>query len=117
MLDLPYLVTILALTAKFAISFTYNGIYIITAEMYPTVIRNSAVSFCQTFARLGAVLAPNFQLLVSLTFSLYNLAYLFLPNLDFNFYYKGRYVLVSDTFHHIRCVFVDFSCFVFLLHA
>lgn len=66
MLDLPYLVTILALTAKFAISFTYNGIYIITAEMYPTVIRNSAVSFCQTFARLGAVLAPNFQLLVSL---------------------------------------------------
>lgn len=61
--NLPYLVTILALTAKFAISFTYNGIYIITAEMYPTVIRNSAVSFCQTFARLGAVLAPNFQLL------------------------------------------------------
>lgn len=32
--------------------------------MYPTVIRNSAVSICQTFARLGAVLAPNIQLLV-----------------------------------------------------
>jgi hypothetical protein len=56
---------VLALVAKFAISFTYNGIYIITAEMYPTVVRNSAVSICQSFGRLGSVLSPNFQLLVS----------------------------------------------------
>lgn len=117
MIDLPYLVTILALTAKFAISFTYNGIYIITAEMYPTVIRNSAVSFCQTFARLGAVLAPNFQLLVSLTFSLIIFSHIYSYLILTSTTTKGRYVLVSDTFHHIRCVFVDFSCFVFLLHA
>jgi OCT family organic cation transporter-like MFS transporter 4/5 len=37
--EMPYLITILALTGKFAISFTYNGIYIITAEIHPTVIR------------------------------------------------------------------------------
>jgi OCT family organic cation transporter-like MFS transporter 4/5 len=44
--SMPYLVTVLALIGKFTISFTYNGIYIITAEMYPTVIRNSTVSIC-----------------------------------------------------------------------
>lgn len=51
--DMPHIVTILALLAKFCISFTYNSIYIITAELHPTVIRNSSVSICQTFARFG----------------------------------------------------------------
>ena len=37
--DMSYLITILALIGKFAISFTYNGVYIITAEIHPTVIR------------------------------------------------------------------------------
>ena len=61
---LSYLVTILALVGKFSISFTYNGIYIITSEMYPTVIRSSTVSMCQAFARLGAVIAPLIQNMV-----------------------------------------------------
>lgn len=61
--DMSYMVTVLALIGKFAISFTYNGVYIITSEIHPTVIRNSAVSICQTFARMGAVIAPNIQLL------------------------------------------------------
>ena len=67
-LDLPSLVTVLALIGKFCISFTYNGVYIITAELHPTVIRNSSVSICQAFARIGAIIAPNIQLLVSVLY-------------------------------------------------
>jgi OCT family organic cation transporter-like MFS transporter 4/5 len=59
-----WMITVLALLAKFSISFTYNGIYIITAEIYPTVIRNSCVSTCQTFSRFGAVISPQIQLIV-----------------------------------------------------
>ncbi len=62
--SMPHLITILALVAKFAISFTYNEIYVITAELYPTVIRNGAMSVCQTFSRFGAILSPQVQLLV-----------------------------------------------------
>jgi OCT family organic cation transporter-like MFS transporter 4/5 len=61
--NLPHLVTVLALCAKFSISFTYNSIYIITAELHPTVIRNTSLSICQTFSRFGGVIAPNIQLL------------------------------------------------------
>ena len=64
--NMGYLVTACALIGKFSISFTYNTIYIITAESHPTVIRNSSVSICQSFARMGAIIAPNIQLLVSL---------------------------------------------------
>lgn len=32
--------------------------------MFISIKRNSAVSLCQTFARMGAVIAPNVQLLV-----------------------------------------------------
>ena len=62
--DYPILVTILVLIGKFGISFTFNGIFIITSEIYPTVIRNSSVSICQSIGRLGSVSAPTIQLLV-----------------------------------------------------
>lgn len=58
------IVTVLALIAKFCISFTYAGIYIINVEMYPTVIRNSAVSIISLIARFGSIFAPNIQVLV-----------------------------------------------------
>lgn len=60
------MITIMALIGKFAISFTYNGIYIITSEIYPTVIRSTSVSISQAIARFGGVIAPNFNLLVSI---------------------------------------------------
>jgi MFS transporter, OCT family, solute carrier family 22 (organic cation transporter), member 4/5 len=84
--EMSYMVTILALIGKFSISFTYNSVYIITSEIHPTVIRlvkllflpliiiitiiisiyfrNSAVSLCQAFARMGAIIAPSIQLMV-----------------------------------------------------
>ncbi|RNA07782.1 organic cation transporter [Brachionus plicatilis] len=57
------LVTVCALIGKFSISFTFNTIYIITAESNPTVIRNSVISACEFFSGLGAVVAPYIQLL------------------------------------------------------
>jgi hypothetical protein len=39
-------------------------ISIITKLYFFLMKRNSAVSLCQTFARMGAVIAPNVQLLV-----------------------------------------------------
>lgn len=76
--NLGIVVTALALAGKLTISFTFNTIYIITAESHPTVIRNSAVAICQTFSRIAAVLAPNIQLLVNYIFSLFKLNQVFL---------------------------------------
>ncbi|RMZ97216.1 organic cation transporter isoform X1, partial [Brachionus plicatilis] len=61
--NLGLLVTGLTLVSKFAISFSYNTIYIITAECHPTVIRNSSLAICQTFSRIGTIISPNIQLL------------------------------------------------------
>ncbi len=61
---MPNVITGLALVGKFAITFTLNVIFVITAELYPTVIRNSAMSINQTFGRLGSIISPNIQLLV-----------------------------------------------------
>jgi hypothetical protein len=61
---MPFLITAMAMVGKFAITFTFNVIFVITAELYPTVIRNSAMSINQTFGRFGAIISPNIQLLV-----------------------------------------------------
>ena len=52
---LAWLVTVLALIAKFGISFTFNTVYIVTAEMYPTSIRNSIVSICASLSSFGGI--------------------------------------------------------------
>jgi MFS transporter, OCT family, solute carrier family 22 (organic cation transporter), member 4/5 len=62
----PELITVIALIGKFSISLTYNGIYIITTETYPTFIRNTAVSVSQFITRFGAVAAPYINLLVNI---------------------------------------------------
>lgn len=58
-------IVVLALIGKFSISFTFNGVYIVTAELYPTTIRNSAISFCSAISRIGGVIAPYILILVS----------------------------------------------------
>ncbi len=51
---------------KFMISFTHNAMYIITAEVCPTVIRNTLVSFIQTFSGVGTIISPYVQELVKI---------------------------------------------------
>ena len=50
-----WLITVLALIAKFGISFTFNTICIVTAEMYPTSIRNAIVSICFGISSVGGI--------------------------------------------------------------
>uniref|UniRef100_A0A0N5C770 MFS domain-containing protein n=1 Tax=Strongyloides papillosus TaxID=174720 RepID=A0A0N5C770_STREA len=48
---------ILYAIVKASITCVYTTIYTFTPELFPTVIRNSAMGLCSTFSRLGAILA------------------------------------------------------------
>ena len=66
--SLAWLVTVLALIAKFGISFTFNTVYIVTAEMYPTSIRNSIVSICSGLSSVGGIGSYKFYNKVEINF-------------------------------------------------
>ena len=61
--QLGWLITTLALIAKFGISFTFNTIYIVTSEIYPTSIRNSTLNICVSFSRFGGLISPQVETL------------------------------------------------------
>jgi len=56
--EMFYIRTGLALLGKFGASAGFAIVYVFTAELFPTPVRNSAVGMCSTFARIGAMLAP-----------------------------------------------------------
>lgn len=55
----------LAMVGKLAITSSYGAIYIFTAEQFPTVVRNVGLGASSTFARVGGVIAPSVNYLVS----------------------------------------------------
>uniref|UniRef100_A0A672HLG6 Solute carrier family 22 member 13b n=1 Tax=Salarias fasciatus TaxID=181472 RepID=A0A672HLG6_SALFA len=55
--------TVLAVLGKFAATSTFGVVYIYTAELYPTVIRQNGVGLNATFARVAGILAPLVRLL------------------------------------------------------
>lgn len=62
---LPASVTLLLwISGKIAISSAYFTIYVFTAEIWPTSLRQTLVSICSTFGRVGPMLAPLTLLLV-----------------------------------------------------
>ncbi|EDL33556.1 solute carrier family 22 member 21 isoform X1 [Mus musculus] len=58
--DLHYLSTTLVMVGKFGITSAYSMVYVYTAELYPTVVRNMGVGVSSTASRLGSILSPYF---------------------------------------------------------
>ncbi|XP_076994511.1 solute carrier family 22 member 4 isoform X2 [Tamandua tetradactyla] len=50
----------LALLGKFGVTSAFSMLYVFTAELYPTLARNTAVGVASTASRVGSVVAPYF---------------------------------------------------------
>uniref|UniRef100_A0A3P8VVG4 Solute carrier family 22 member 21 n=1 Tax=Cynoglossus semilaevis TaxID=244447 RepID=A0A3P8VVG4_CYNSE len=50
----------LEMMGKFAVSTAFAFVYAYTAELYPTVLRNTAIGACSTASRIGSIIAPYF---------------------------------------------------------
>ena len=57
--------TALAMLGKCAATAAFSIIYVFSAELFPTVVRNVAMGTSSCFARLGAMLSPFIADLVS----------------------------------------------------
>lgn len=53
----------LEMMGKFALTITYTIVYMYTTELYPTVLRNTALGVCSMAARIGGIIAPYFAYL------------------------------------------------------
>ncbi|XP_031557354.1 organic cation transporter protein-like [Actinia tenebrosa] len=56
--DYPWATTVLSLLGYILIDCNWTGVYIITPELFPTVLRNTAQGTGSTSARIGGILAP-----------------------------------------------------------
>lgn len=48
----------LEMTGKFGFTMAFSIVYIYTAEIYPTVLRNVGMGMCSSAARIGSITAP-----------------------------------------------------------
>ncbi|XP_041808310.1 solute carrier family 22 member 5 [Chelmon rostratus] len=68
--NLIYLAITLEMMGKFAVTTAFAIVYAYTAELYPTVLRNTAVGACSMASRIGSIIAPYFIYLRSYSISL-----------------------------------------------
>ncbi|XP_042255729.1 solute carrier family 22 member 13b [Thunnus albacares] len=61
--DLPIVVTVIAVLGKFAATASFSIVYVYTAELYPTTLRQNGVGLNSMFARVAGILAPLIRLL------------------------------------------------------
>ena len=62
--DLNSLIIALSMIGKLAITTSYGVIYIYTAELFPTVIRNAGVGTSSLCARIGGIICPYINMLI-----------------------------------------------------
>ncbi|XP_023211295.1 solute carrier family 22 member 6-B-like [Centruroides sculpturatus] len=48
----------LAVVSKFSLSVSFSSLYLLSSEIYPTVVRNVGLGSCSTVGRIGAIAAP-----------------------------------------------------------
>ncbi|XP_029304015.1 solute carrier family 22 member 5-like [Cottoperca gobio] len=65
--SLPHLYIALEMLGKYAITTTSSLMFAYMAELYPTVLRNTATGICTTVSRIGSCIAP-FLLKLSLPY-------------------------------------------------
>ncbi|KAG8008533.1 Solute carrier family 22 member 4 [Nibea albiflora] len=68
--NLVYLAITLEMMGKFAVTTAFAVVYAYTAELYPTVLRTTAVGTCSMASRIGSIIAPYFIYLRSYSISL-----------------------------------------------
>ncbi|XP_061092359.1 solute carrier family 22 member 4-like [Conger conger] len=56
--NLTELAIFLELFGKFCFTMSFCVLYMYTAEVYPTVLRNSGVGICSSTSRIGSIMAP-----------------------------------------------------------
>ncbi|NXH15794.1 S22AD protein, partial [Bucco capensis] len=61
--DQPVVTTVLAIIGKFTASASFSTSYVYSAELFPTVVRQTGVGLCSMSARVSAILAPLIRLL------------------------------------------------------
>ncbi|XP_063148401.1 solute carrier family 22 member 4 [Candoia aspera] len=61
--DLHILSLILVMLGKFGITSAFSMLYVYTAELYPTTVRNMAVGAASMSSRVGSIIAPYFVFL------------------------------------------------------
>ncbi|XP_026866782.2 solute carrier family 22 member 5 isoform X1 [Electrophorus electricus] len=62
---LNYAAILLEMLGKFGVTIAFAIIYAFTAELYPTVLRNTAMGACSMASRIGSISAPYFVYLGS----------------------------------------------------
>ena len=70
--DLNVVTIVLAMIGKFCISASFAIIYVFSAELFPTVVRNVGVGSGSFWARVGGIVAPYIGSLVSPFSNLWN---------------------------------------------
>lgn len=48
------------MTAKFAVTIAFSVVYGYTVELYPTVLRTTALGSCSMMGKIGSIVAPYF---------------------------------------------------------